>query len=209
MSAEITYRWAKDYMLIDLGNRIEPRIRVLFWAEFLFTLAFASVFMVQAFPIRAHWIHWCTAFGASLLFILAAIRFISRIYLKEQLILTDSHLTVVQRTFFRREAQRYHWYYIGPLHYLGKDNKTDHPLKGKSFDYFGFETHEHLIQNLHQEGSLCFTYHGHSVRFGKFVYSWHAEEVVRMMKLYMGETLQLGSEWRRIMQEHEWDDAQQ
>lgn len=196
-------------MLIDLGNRIEPRIRILFWAELLLTSALASVFMLQAFPLQKQWIHWCTAFGAGALYLLGVIRFLSRVYLREQLILTQSHLTLVQKSFFRRKAQRYNWYQVGPLHYIGKEQKTEHPLKGRSFDYFGFDTHEHLIQSLHQDGSLGFNYQGHAVRFGRFIYSWHAEEVVRMMKLYMGDMLQLGSEWRQMTQEHEWDDAQQ
>lgn len=41
------------------------------------------------------------------------------------------------------------------------------------------------------------------VYFAAGVYSWHAEEIVRMMKLYMGANLQLGPEWKEMLQEQE------
>ena len=96
---------------------------------------------------------------------------------------------------------------MGPLHYVGKPEKTDHPLKGECYDYFGLETHEHLLQSLHHEGNLYFNYEGFPIRFARGVYSWHAEEMVRMMQLYTGNTLKLGPEWERMLQEQEWDDA--
>lgn len=206
---DIRYSWGQDHLLIDLGNRIEPRIRALFWAEFLFTSGMATIFLMQSLPLGTKWIHWSTGLGASVLYLLASYRFLSRMYFREQVLLERSQLVLIQKGFMRRKVQCYDWEHVGPLHYVGKDKKTDHPLKGRNFDYFGFETHEHLIQSLYQDGSLYFNYGGFPVRFARGVYSWHAEEVVRMMKLYMGDVLQLGSEWAKMMQEQEWDDAQQ
>lgn len=206
MSSEIKYNWGKDFVLIELGNRIETRIRILFWAEFLLTYGMASIFLLQSLPLGKDWMHWSTVLGAVILYLLAAYRFLSRMYFREKILIEKDHLTLLQQTFLRRKVQHYDWKYIGPLHYVGKDSKTDHPLKGKNFDYLGFETHEHLIQKIHQDGSLYFNYEGFPVRFAKGVYSWDAEEIVRMMKLYMGDTLQLGAEWAQMMQEHEWDD---
>jgi hypothetical protein len=98
---------------------------------------------------------------------------------------------------------------MGHLHYFGKEKKTAHPLKGKNIDYWGFEAQEHVIQQIYQEGSLYFNYNGFAIRFGRNIYSWHAEEVVRMMCLYAGEKLHLGTEWIDLMQEHEWEDGNQ
>jgi hypothetical protein len=205
MRADITYHWAKDHLRIDLGDRTDTRIKIFYWIELFFTVALATVFMAQAFPLKQQWIHWFTVTGAGVLYILAAVRFLSRISQREQLILTPHHFTIVRRSLITRGVQHYQWRYMGPLHYLGKDQKTDHPLKGISFDYFGFETNEHFIQNLHRDGSMYFHYHNCPVRFGRFVYSWHAEEIVSMMKLYIGNELQLGAEWKRMVQEQEWD----
>lgn len=114
----------------------------------------------------------------------------------------DQHsLTLVKKTIFAQQVRRYDWRSVGMLHYEGKTPKTDHPLKGKSFDYFGFETQEHLIQSLHHDGNLYFDTLDGRVYFGAGVYSWDAEEMVQMMKLYNGNSLQLGPEWKEMLQE--------
>lgn len=208
MNAAITYHWGRDHLRIDLGNRTDKRLRIFFWLEFSFTVGLAAIFLAQVFPVQRIWLHGLTIAGAGVLCVLAIFRLLSRITMKEQLILTPTQLTLIRKSLVSRKVQHYQWQHMGQLHYLGKDKKTDHPLKGHYFDYFGFETNEHFIQNLHRDGSLYFTYHNCPVRFGRFIYSWHAEEIVRMMKLYIGDTLVLGSEWQRMLQEHEWDDAQ-
>jgi hypothetical protein len=94
------------------------------------------------------------------------------------------------------------------LHYEGKGAKTDHPLKGKCFDYFGFETQEHLIQSLHHDGNMYFDTIEGRIYFAAGVYSWDAEEMVQMMKLFIGPVLKLGPEWKEMLQEQEFDDVQ-
>ena len=70
-----------------------------------------------------------------------------------------------------------------------------------------FETHEHLIQSLHHDGNLYFNTHEGRVYFASGVYSWDAEEMVQMMLLYIGSSLQLGPEWKEMLQEQEFDDS--
>jgi hypothetical protein len=206
LANDITYHWGNDHLRIDLGQRLEPRIRVLFWAELVLTCGMASTFLAKAFPFQGQWIHWATFAGAATLYLLAAWRFLSRMAYREQLIIENAHFTIIQTTFFKKQVQRFLWTDMGHLHYACRDKKTDHPLKGKHFDYWGFDTQEHLIQRLYQEGNLYFNYDGYMIRFGRNIYSWHAEEIVRMIRLYAGERLHLSAEWRDLMQEHEWDD---
>ena len=208
MAHDITYNWGEHHLLIDLGHRIEKRVRLLFWAELFITCTMASVFLLMAFGLNRQWIQWTTCIGVSAIYIMAAWRFLSRITYREQIVLDNAHFTIIQSTFFRKQVQHYSWNEMGHLHYIGKDKKTDHPLKGKTIDYWGFEAHEHVIQQIHHEGNLYFKYNGYSVRFGRNIYSWHAEEIVRIMRLYAGDKLHLGTEWIYLMQEHEWDDAQ-
>jgi hypothetical protein len=170
MSVEITYHWAKDHLLIDLGNRSDMRIRIYYWMELLFTAGLATVFLIRVWPL-ADWVHLFTVTGAVILYILAGMRFLFRISLREQILLTQNHLTLVRKSLITRKVMQYEWRHMGELHYLGLDQKTDHPLKGHYFDYFGFETNEHFIQNLHRDGSLYFTYHNYPVRFGRLIYS--------------------------------------
>lgn len=204
----VSYHWGEHHLLIDLGARIEPRLRVLFWVELLITCGIATVFLVEALPSLAAragdhlWVRWASCIGAAALYGLAAVRFLQRISFRERLVVDDTHLTLVQKDFFSHRSRSYDRRQMSALHYVGKDGKTDHPLAGRHFDYWGFETHERLVQALHGEGSLFFTYRGgFPVRFGRGLYSWDAEEVVRMMRLYCGKSLQLGPEWERMLEE--------
>lgn len=203
---DIIYHWGEDHLLITLGNRVETRIKILFLAELLLTSGMATVFLFQSLPITQSPSHLVACIGATLLYLLASYRFLSRIFFKEQLLLTRQYIAIVHRTLFVKHERRYGWAGIGPLHYSGKAAKTDHPLKGKSFDYFGFETHEHFIQTLHHEGNLFFYYDDVRINFARNVYSWDAEEMVHIMKLYAGASLRLGPEWEEMLQAQELDD---
>ena len=202
----ITYFWGDKSLLITLGNRTDFRIRALYLAEFLFTIAMATVILVHSLPFRQTIISWTATIGSSLLYLLAAHRFLARIFLTERLLLEQNTFTIIRKTLFSQQIRRYDWRYIGALHYEGQGAKTDHPLKGKCFDYFGFETQEHLIQSLHHDGNMYFDSIEGRVYFASGVYSWNAEEMVQMMKLFIGSSLKLGPEWEEMLQEQELDD---
>ncbi|HXS37938.1 MAG TPA: hypothetical protein VN721_14640 [Flavipsychrobacter sp.] len=206
MKKDITYHWGEDHLMITLGNRIQPRIRVLFCAEFLFTTGMATIFLLQSFPLSSHFIHWIAALGAAVIYLLASYRFLARMYFHEKVVLDKDGLTIIRKTPFVQHRRQYDWRGIGPLHYAGKKPKSDHTLKGGCFDYFGFETHEYLIQSLHHEGNLSFTYGSCVVHFARGIYSWDAEEMVHIMRLFTGPMLRLGPEWERMLQEHEIDE---
>lgn len=202
---KISYHWGENSLIVNLGNRTETRIKALFWIEFLLTVGWATIFLVRAIPLGGDIINTIQCVGAVVLYLLAAYRLLSRIFFSEKLILRPEVLEIVSRTPFSHKARTFEWRHMGPLHYVGQDKKTDHPLAGKCYDYYGFETREKLIHRLHNEGNLYFNYGGFPVRFGKSVYSWNAEEVVNMMKLYIGNKLTLGPEWAQMVQEYEVD----
>jgi hypothetical protein len=166
----------------------------------------ASIFLFQSLPFQHNFVHWAAAVGASLIYVLAAHRFLTRIFLTERILLEQHSFTIIRKSIFSQQIRRYDWRHMGALHYEGMGTKTDHPLKGKCFDYFGFETQEHLIQSLHHEGNLYFDSIEGKVYFASGVYSWNAEEMVQIMKLYMGMSLQLGPEWKEMLQEQEFDE---
>ena len=205
---EITYYWGNRSLLINLGNRTSKRLRVLYLFEFFVTIGLATLFFVQSLPLKHNYFHLVAATGACLLYFLAGRRFLLRNFFSECILLDDQCISLIKKTIFSRQVRRYDWRLLGALHYEGKGKKTDHPLKGKSFDYFGFETQEQLIQNLHQDGNLFFDTAEGKLFFAHGVYSWDAEEMVQMMKMYIGTALTLGPEWEEMMQAHEMDDAQ-
>jgi hypothetical protein len=204
----ITYYWGDRNLLIKLGNRTHIRIRALYLAEFLVTTTMATIFLFQSLPFDLTVIHWAAGLGASMLYMLAAQRFLSRMFFSERILLEPHSFTIIKKTIFSQQVKQYDWRNVGVLHYAGKQDKTDHPLKGKCFDYFGFETQEHLIQTLHNDGNMYFESPQGRVYFASGVYSWNAEEIVQMMKLYIGSSLKLGPEWKEMLQEQEFDDAQ-
>ena len=205
MKKDITYNWGDDHLLISLGNRIQPRIRILFLAEFLFTTGMATLFLLQSLPFSAGFSHVFAGVCSALIYPLAAYRFLSRVFFTEQLLIEQRGLTIIQRTPFYQSVKMYYWCNMGPVHYAGKHIKTDHPLKGGCYDYYGFETQEHLIQSLHHNGNLFFNCGTSQVNFARGVYSWDAEKMIHMMKIYVGKSLQLGPEWEQMLQEHEMD----
>lgn len=203
---KITYYWGDRSLLISLGNRTGKRIRALYLVEFLFTSGMATVFLLQSIPMKHNFIHWAACIGASLIYCFAANRFLARFFFTERLLLDQQSFTIVRKTLFTQSIKRYDWRQVGVLHYEGKGKKTDHPLKGFCYDYLGFETQEQLIQSLHHDGNLYFDTAGGRVYFAPNVYSWDAEEMVQIMKLYIGASLQLGPEWKEMLQEQEFDD---
>lgn len=66
---------------------------------------------------------------------------------------------------------------------------TEHPLKGKSIDYFGFGANDKVITNMHRDESIAFEYEGKTVYFGKRLYSWDFETIYELIyqKPYLNE----------------------
>ncbi len=199
----ITYYWGDHSLLITLGNRTNTRILALYIAEFLFTSGMATILLLKILPFKHNLIDWAAGVGAITLYLLASIRFLSRIFFSERLLIDQYSLTIIRKWALSKQVRRYNWREIGALHYEGKQMKTDHPLKGMCYDYFGFETQEHLIQSLHNEGNLYFDTHEGRIYFAAGVYSWNADEMVQIMKLYIGNALQLGPEWKEMLMEEE------
>jgi hypothetical protein len=204
--SNITYNWGSDYILIDLGNRVNTRVKALYYAEFILTACMATILMLKISAVSDGFINWLAAILTTTLYALAAYRFFSRMFFTEKIVIDVDSLLIVNTTPFSKKIKRYEWKQMGPLHYVGKTPKTDHPLKGKSFDYLGFETQEHLIQSIHHEGNLYFNYEGFPVRFARCVYSWDAEEMIQMIKIHSGSKLRLGPEWNQILEVQESDD---
>lgn len=199
MKKRITYKWGSSSLLIELGNRTEQRIQVLFWGEFLFTTGMATILLLRSLPLNGGWMNGTIGILSAALYIVAAYRFLVRMFSKENILLTDDSIALINETPFRTHTRHFPWQGIGPLLYIGAPEKTDHPLKGKSFDYFGFDTHEHLIQRLHHNGNLCFRYEGYPVHFARGVFSWNAEEMISMMQLFAGDKFQLSNELQQLL----------
>jgi hypothetical protein len=203
---EIRYYWGDDSLTIEMGNRTGFRIRALYLVEFMVTSGMATLFLLQGLSFGNAPLRLIAGIGAASLYILAAHRLLSRLFFRETVKLDNLSITFVRRTLLSKHVHRYFWWQTGMLHYEGQKEKTDHPLKGGCYDYFGFETQERLVQNLHNPGNLYFDTPEGRVYFAAGVYSWDAEEMVQMMKLFIGPSIRLGPEWAQMLEPQDSDE---
>lgn len=203
MSSEISYHWGENELLIDLGNRTELGIKALFWTELVVTTSLATAILLQSFPIEDSWYNTLGAIASTALYLFASYRFLSRMFSTEKLLLKPQYMQIIKRSPFSYKVNEYEWEYIGPLHYVGERKRASELIKATGLDFFGLNSYEKIFYNLNNDGNLFFNYGGFSVKFGKSVYSWDAEEVVNMMRLYKGDKIVLGPEWDTIMHSHE------
>lgn len=204
---KITYLWGNNSLLINMGNRANGRVRALSVFEFLCTATLATIFFIQSFPLKNNYFHWITGSCAVVLYVLASRRLLQKFYLTEKILLEENCISFITKNIFSEKVKTYDYRLLRELHYEGPAAKTDHPLKGRTFDYWGFDTQEKLLQSMQQNCHLYFETREGRLYFAQGVYSWDAEEMVQMMRIFMGSHLLLGPEWEQMLQTHEMDDA--
>jgi hypothetical protein len=175
--------------------------------EFAVTLALAVLFLTRSFLIQQHLIALVFAVASGIFFLMATYRLLSRIYYREKIIVTKDHFVWVVKTLLTQKKTAYSWRHIGTLHYVGKDFRNTALFAcNERYDYLNFNDQQLFVSELHQSGNLFFHYKGKGVRFARGIYSWHAEEIVRMIQLYTGSSLKLGAEWEYLMETSEWEE---
>lgn len=199
MNNKIKYYWGDNRLEIDLGNRVSSRIRRILIGEFLISLAFVLLFSFKAFHHPDRVIGSLEAMGALLIFSIAFYRFISRYFYYEKLILTSQQFSISIKRYFHQSIQTYQWRDMGAIHYSGFDDCTT--MNCESYDCLNFKSQKLLLGDLHQEGNLHFAYQKSlTINFARGVYTWDAEEIIRMIQLFAGDGIQLGKEWEHIGQ---------
>jgi hypothetical protein len=119
-------------------------------------------------------------------YLIAAYRFLNKAVKSETLILNNNTLTIIKSGFLFRTKRAYDLKQIHQLNYHEAKKMTDHPLAGKSFDYFGFQGQQSLINELHGSEKVSFEYNGKTVCFGEHVYSWDFEQLEVLFKTFAG-----------------------
>lgn len=167
-----------DQLVIDLGNGLRSRVKILFGVYAIGTLI-VLVFLVGVGLVSLQGSVFATIFclGIAALYFIATKYFFLKVFGKEQLVLNETTLTLSNGASVWQRSRSFDISGISGLQYTGFQKTTDHPLKGQSFDYIGLETQQQVVNTLHDEGNLSFTYDGKTVHFGKDVYSWTAEEL--------------------------------
>lgn len=199
MSNKIKYYWGENRLEIDLGNRVSSRVRRILIGELLISLAIVLLFAFKAYHHSDRLISSLNAVGATLMFSIAIYRFLSRYFYNEKLILVSEQFIITTKRYFHQTKQTYYWQDMGAIHYSGFDDCST--MSCESYDCLNFKSQKLLLRDLHQEGNLHFVYkEATTVSFARGVYTWDAEEIIRMIQLFAGDGIQFGKEWEHIGQ---------
>ncbi|MBL7712166.1 MAG: hypothetical protein JNL13_06875 [Chitinophagaceae bacterium] len=117
---------------------------------------------------------------------IAAYRFINKALMSEIILIDPAHLQLIRSGFLSKKVQSFNPKLIRQLSYLQRPEAPRHPLAGESFDYFGFQTQQQMINELHGDEKVSFVYEGKTVSFGEHIYSWDFEEIEKIFKEFIG-----------------------
>lgn len=199
MPASINFTSTENGCEITISNKLRSGVRILFYIQFIVCLVFGALFFAMMFQsLDAPVLLSLFTAGAAVVYVLAAYRYIERVREKEIIHITPESISISKKKILGKETSIYEMKHIRNLRYELPPVYTDHPLKGESFDYLGFQTRDKEIQQLHDEGRLTFFYDGQEVRFGKMLASWDAEEIGEKIRDITGTTLDMGAESMQV-----------
>lgn len=172
--------------LIEFSKQTNSKVNVILYAEAFLSLIGAIAFLLIAiselYEPGDHLFITIIIACLSLVFFLAFRRYITKATAKESLLISPHTLCIINNSIFQRSQHQYAITEITEMKFLGKQHMTDHPLKGESFDYLGFQTQQEVINTVHDGGNISFSYNGKQIHFGKSVPSWHAEEIDKLIR---------------------------
>jgi hypothetical protein len=182
----------KESVVFHPKQRHDSRLKILFALRGLFFLIvpFGFTFAMRD-GLMDHLALSLLLLGIDLVFIFAGARFLVKAFDKEQIIVTPDALIIQTRKWLITNKISYSFTDISEIAYIGPGHKTDHPLKGTSYDYLGFETRELEISRIHNQGHLSLVWHGVTVYFGKNVYSWDAQKINAVILDYSDGSLSI------------------
>lgn len=132
-------------------------------------------------------------------------RYMARIGQGERLELSVNRLVIINdKKLFGATRNAYDVQKIQGLRYCGFRKSLDHPLKGQSFDYLGFQTTQQVVDAVVDDGNISFGYEGREVHFGIGLPSWDAKE---LNALFIGVTsgMLFISELPEDIEEEDWN----
>ncbi len=127
--------------------------------------------------------------GISIVSFIAAYRFLARVFTKELFIITGDEIQITKTRLFKRNTRVFKLSGISNFKHIQTSELTKHPLAGNSFDYFGFETEQKVINEMHGDNCLSFIYNNKLILFGDNVYVWQFEDLKKRVKDITGKDI--------------------
>jgi hypothetical protein len=168
-----------DGKIIALSQGLDTRPKMLhvfyFTVFFLTGLLFLKYFILEGEVDNIFVLLLLLLFPAGSF--LAAYRFANKVIQSEKLIVSKNSLTIIKGGIFSAQKKVYDINLIENFRHLAQTPISKHPLAGESIDYLGFETGQHLANNLHGDNRLAFDYNGSTIKFGENIFSWDFEQL--------------------------------
>jgi hypothetical protein len=133
----------EDGKLVKIGDAFDSRAKTLNSFYFLGFFIPAALFLSSALTTdgeRYGLIFFSLL--ASVVFFVAAYRFINKALTSEALFINKTKLCLLRKQLFKNERVCYALEEISNFRHLAKPELTPHPLAGNSFDYLGFQTEQ-------------------------------------------------------------------
>ena len=182
----------KDFQsgkLILLSKPFDTRGKYL---NLFYSLAFilgATLFLRIIIVERQPWGLFIFILVAAFAFYLAAYRFLSKAIESEKIFLNNQYLQLTRTGFLKTRTTSYDLTNISNFRHLGKPQLSKHPLAGETFDYLGFQTEQAVINEMHGDNRLAFTYLNNTITFGENIMSWEFEELKSLFRDVIGKDL--------------------
>jgi len=141
-----------------------------------------------------------------LVLFLAAYRFANKAVQTEKLIVNKKQLTLVRAGLFSSKKSTYDISHIENFRHLDKPKISKHPLAGDSFDYNGFQTGQHLANELHGDNRIAFDYKGSTIKFGENIYSWDYNQLEVILYDITGNDLRYTDSFEKTFTENKDDE---
>ena len=181
-------------VLIEFG-KLNTKLRILFFFAAVTSLPFITTGIVRGSTTLNNGEYGLLAICIGMILLGCAIifRYLTRVFQSEKMLITKDTISIINATLLKKQENTYDISGITFLNYMGKGKKTDHPLKGNSFDYLGFETQELVIAEVNNDGNLSFGYNNKIINFGRDVYSWDAEKINEVLAKVTDNKLTIGN----------------
>ena len=128
---------------------------------------------------------WALMFGSFVVFgFYLGIKYLDRAFHKEIIEITKDSVTIIDKYLFKKEVKTFSTTDILNIDFVGRNNFTEHPLTGKTGDYFGFGTSEKELQFVIEDGAIEISSQLETKRFGKNIPSWDAETLMTRVKKF-------------------------
>lgn len=162
---------------IILSRPFDTRDKVLYIiyaVSFLFSACiFLWVFLYESLGLIPSLILLCSL----AVFTVAFYRFAKRATSYEELYIDSKQLKIIRGSYFGSTKVAIELDRILGIDHLDKPDLTDHPLKGASFDYLGFQTEQKVISEMHGDNRIRVQYDDNEYYFGTDVYSWEFDQI--------------------------------